>query len=53
MRALFPFTTLLAAPALAHEGHGIAGASHWHATDGFGWIAAAVAIAVGVWLSRK
>jgi hypothetical protein len=57
MHALARLSTLLAAllavPALAHEGHGIASASHWHATDGFGWIAAAVAIAVGVWLSRK
>jgi len=30
--------------ALAHDGHGMAGA-HWHATDALGW---AVAIAMGL-----
>ena len=62
MRALLaplatPLTALglMALPALAraHEGHGLEGAHHWHATDSVGWIAAAVAIALGVWLSRK
>lgn len=30
--------------ALAHDGHGMAGA-HWHATDAVGWV---VAIAMGL-----
>lgn len=45
--------TLLTLPALAHEGHGLEGAHHWHATDSVGWILAAVAVVVGLWLSRK
>jgi hypothetical protein len=47
---------LLGAPllALAHEGHGIEGASHWHATDTVGYIAAAaVAVAAVLWFGRK
>ena len=44
---------LLTAPAAwAHEGHGLPGASHWHASDAWG-----LGIALGVavlawWLSR-
>ncbi len=56
MHALAPLSTLLAAllsaPALAHDGHGLSG-SHWHASDSFGWIAAALAVAVGVWIARR
>lgn len=44
--------TLLAGPVLAHPGHGLEGASHWHATDVFGWLALGVAVAVAIWLSR-
>ena len=39
--------------AQAHEGHGIAGASHWHATDSGSWIIALAVMAVGYLLSRK
>ena len=35
----------------AHEGHGLPGASHWHATD-TAWLLAAVAV-VGLWLARR
>jgi hypothetical protein len=53
--ALFvPLTLALAAGAAgAHEGHGLPGASHWHASDllGFG-IALAVALAL-LWIRRK
>jgi hypothetical protein len=38
-------------PAVAHDGHGLSGA-HWHASDAWGYVALAVAVAVGVWLSR-
>ena len=42
------------APVLAHEGHGLPGFAHWHATDTLGWIAAAVAAgALAWWLRRK
>ncbi len=34
--------------ALAHEGHGLAGTAHWHATDTLGFIGAAV-VAAAVW----
>ena len=47
---------LLAAPlsALAHEGHGIEGASHWHATDTLGFIVAgALVVAAAIWFARK
>ena len=39
--------------ALAHDGHGMAGA-HWHATDAVGWVVA-IALAVAGWYfgSRK
>jgi hypothetical protein len=35
----------------AHDGHGLPG-SHWHATDVWGFAAAAGVIALAVWLSR-
>ena len=40
-----------ATAAFAHNGHNLAG-THWHATDVLGFVAAAVAIGVAVWLSR-
>jgi uncharacterized membrane protein AbrB (regulator of aidB expression) len=36
----------------AHDGHGAAGA-HWHATDAWGFIALAIALAAAVWFSRR
>jgi hypothetical protein len=48
-------TQLLAAAAAltsplvrAHEGHGLPGASHWHATDAVGLVLV-VALAAGAW----
>ena len=39
--------------ALAHEGHGEPGASHWHATDAMGF-ALALAIGAGlIWWNRR
>ncbi len=40
------------ATALAHEGHGIAGDSHWHATDTAGLLLGLLAVAVLAWISR-
>jgi hypothetical protein len=52
LAALLP--ALLAAPAVAHEGHGLPGASHWHATDTFGLLlVAALAVAAVAWSRRK
>lgn len=45
-------TALLSAPALAHEGHGPAGA-HWHATDVWGFVALGVAVGVAIWFGRR
>ena len=44
-------TLASASLAHAHEGHGMPGASHWHATD-IAWLLAVVA-AVGLWLARR
>jgi len=38
--------------ALAHEGHGL-GLHHWHASDAFGFLVFAVAIALVLWASRR
>ena len=40
---------LTATLAQAHEGHGMPGASHWHATDVVGLVLV-VAVAAGAWL---
>jgi len=44
--------SLAAAPALAHEGHGMSSGGHWHATDAWGLVGLAIALAVAVWLAR-
>ena len=38
--------------ALAHEGHGLAGPSHWHATDVFGVVVVVAAIGLAIWFGR-
>ncbi len=47
-------TSLLLAPlaALAHDGHGHTG-SHWHATDVWGFVAVAAALAVALFLGGR
>lgn len=51
-RNFLPLAATLSAAATthvqAHEGHGVAGASHWHATDAWGFLAL-VAVALAVW----
>ena len=47
----FLLAIVVSAPALAHEGHGLAG-SHWHPTDTWGFVALITALVVAVWLSR-
>ena len=51
MKHIVPGTVLLctALIARAHEGHGLPGASHWHAGD-LGLYLAAAAVAAGAWL---
>ncbi len=38
--------------ASAHEGHGLAGSAHWHATDVLGFVAV-VLVAAAVWYFGK
>lgn len=40
-----------AGTAFAHDGHGVLG-THWHATDVWGFVAAAGTVALAVWLMR-
>ncbi|MFM2341345.1 MAG: hypothetical protein RLZZ592_998 [Pseudomonadota bacterium] len=41
-----------ALPAFAHEGHGLPGSAHWHATDAIGYVLAA-GIGAALWFTRK
>ena len=47
----FVLAWLACAPALAHEGHGLAG-SHWHVTDAWGFVALGAGLAAAIWLSK-
>ena len=38
--------------ALAHEGHGLEGSAHWHATDTLGFVGVGL-VAVLVWVINK
>ncbi len=38
--------------AFAHEGHGLPGSTHWHATDTLGFVGVAL-VAVLVWAINK
>ncbi len=50
---LAAFALTGAGPVLAHDGHGLFGA-HWHASDVFGFIVAAIlGVAALAWLGRK
>jgi len=44
-------SALSAVPAFAHEGHGLPGPSHWHASDALLLLAAAVV--AGLWWARR
>ena len=52
--AVFPMI-MWAGAAWAHEGHGMdatMGATHWHATDTWGFLAVAALAALAIWMSR-
>lgn len=53
MKTLLAAAAALAAPAWAHEGHGLPGASHWHATDAAGLVLGVVAAAAALWWIRR
>ncbi len=42
----------ISVPTLAHDGHGLTGTSHWHATDTWGFVGVGIALVVAIWLSR-
>lgn len=46
-------TGLAAGLAHAHPGHGQPHASHWHATDAWGWALGLAVAAVVLWLMRR
>ena len=39
--------------ALAHDGHGLGGSAHWHATDALGFVVAAALIAAAFYFGQK
>ncbi len=45
--------TTLAQTAFAHDGHGLGGTHHWHATDALGFVVAAALVAVAVYFGKK
>jgi hypothetical protein len=50
-----PFLSLLlmCLPVFAHEGHGMDGAAHYHATDAWGFIVMACIMAVVWWFTGR
>jgi type IV secretory pathway TrbF-like protein len=42
-----------AAASWAHEGHGLPGASHWHASDVLGFVVALAVIGAMIWLNGR
>ena len=52
MQRLILVVSLFPVLALAHEGHGIEGASHYHATDVWGFLAALAVVVVMWWMGR-
>jgi hypothetical protein len=53
MQRLISLVLLMPAWAIAHEGHGIEGPSHYHATDVWGFLAFVGVIAVMWWMGRN
>ncbi len=53
MQRLIFLVLLMPAWVTAHEGHGIEGASHYHATDVWGFVAFVGVIAVMWWMGRN
>ena len=53
MQHLIFIVLLFPVLALAHEGHGMDGASHYHATDVWGFVIALAVGAVMWWMGRN
>jgi hypothetical protein len=52
MTRLALLSLALSTPALAHDGHGVAG-THWHATDTWGFVVTLALVGVALWFSRR
>jgi hypothetical protein len=52
LRLSTALAALLAGPAFAHSGHGVAHAWHWHASDTLGFVMVAVLAGIALWASR-
>jgi hypothetical protein len=50
--AITTLLSLAAMAASAHEGHGLPGASHWHASDTLGLLLVVV-LAAGAWIISR
>ncbi len=48
----FVLAWLACTPALAHEGHGLAG-SHWHMADAWGFAALGLGLVAAIWFSKE
>ena len=48
-----PLALFLCATAQAHEGHGLPGISHWHASDALLLVGVVAVAAAGLWWSRR
>jgi hypothetical protein len=46
-------TSTIGSATLAHDGHGLGGSTHWHATDALGFVIAAALVAVAVYFGKK
>ena len=52
MRLLAAALATVAASAHAHPGHPAVHASHWHASDTWGFLALGALVLLAIWLSR-
>ena len=52
MQRFIPLAGLAGLPALAHDGHGLAG-GHWHASDAFGFVVLVAAVGAAWWFGRR
>ena len=54
MKKLFLLlTSAIATAAIAHDGHGLGGSAHWHASDALGFVIAAALVAGAVYFGKK
>ena len=51
--AVWTLFAALAATAHAHEGHGLPGAAHWHASDLWGFMLPLAVLGAAAWWIRR